>query len=158
MTGPGFIVRPVASRDRAQWSSLFEEFRSAHGFAPDRQVVDRVWGWLLNPDHPETGLAAVTPQGELLGAGHYRIFPRTIDGGTGIYLDDLVTAPAARGRGVATAILTELGRLQERNGASVVRWISAAGNTTARSLYDKLADGGKSVSYDLRRISGELAA
>jgi ribosomal protein S18 acetylase RimI-like enzyme len=147
-------VRPVAPGDRTQWAALFEEFRASHGFAPDRQVVDKVWGWLLDPGHPVEGLAAVDPGERILGIGHYRVFPRTVDGGTGIYLDDLATAPHARGQGVATAIISELGKHRDATGASVVRWISAADNTAARRLYDKLADGEKSVSYDLHPAAG----
>ena len=68
----------------------------------------------------------------------------------GLYLDDLFTAPETRGRGAASALLTDAAERARAGGASVVRWITAADNATARSVYDTHAVATPWVTYDMK--------
>lgn len=49
----------------------------------------------------------------------------------------------------ATVVLAELSRLADQDSNSVVRWITAADNATARTLYDSAAAATSWVTYDL---------
>jgi GNAT superfamily N-acetyltransferase len=115
---------------------------------PDEEVVARVWTWLHDPGIEVDGLVAVQ-EGTLVGIAHIRRFRRPSAGTTGLYLDDLFAAPAARGRGVGRALIAELNDRALAEGLSVVRWITATDNSTARRLYDSVAVATPWVTYDL---------
>lgn len=84
---------------------------------------------------------------------HYRTFARPLSASHGLFLDDLFTSSEARGRGVASALLTRLAEIARDEGATVVRWITAGDNATARSLYDRVSTQTPWVTYDLAPAS-----
>lgn len=142
------VVRPLVATDLASWAPLFRGYRDSYRLAPDETVVERVWTWLHDEGTPVRGLVAEL-DGALVGMAHYRAFHRPSTGTIGTYLDDLFTDPAARGRGVARALLGRLGELAAGDGRSVVRWITAADNETAQRVYDDVATRTTWVTYDL---------
>lgn len=81
---------------------------------------------------------------------HFRRFSRPSTGSVGLWLDDLFTAPEARGLGAGTALIAQIRAEARDQGCSVVRWITAEDNSPARSLYDRLADKTKWVTYDAK--------
>jgi GNAT superfamily N-acetyltransferase len=87
--------------------------------------------------------------GEVQGLAHFRTFARPLAASKGLYLDDLFTSPSARGKGLAAALLTRLAEIARDEGATVVRWITASDNETARSLYDRVSTQTPWVTYDL---------
>jgi GNAT superfamily N-acetyltransferase len=142
-------VRPIEASDRERWAELFRGYREFYGLAAHNEaVVDRVWGWLMN-DANEVNAFVADRGGELVGIAHYRRFSRPSNGTVGIYLDDLFTAPDARGHGIGRALIAALRSLASDEGRSVVRWMTAEGNTTARRLYDSVATLSPFVTYDL---------
>lgn len=141
-------VRPVAASDRAAWEQLYRGYRDFYGKPHDPAVFETVWGWLMDPAHQSRGLIAEV-RGEPVGIGHFRSFSRPIDGAQGLYLDDLFTAPEARGTGAGSAILHRLAEIAADEGATMVRWITAESNETARRLYDAVATRTPWVTYDL---------
>ena len=58
-------------------------------------------------------------------------------------------APGARGTGAGAALLDALREAAKDRGLSVVRWITAKDNATARRLYDRFAEKTSWVTYDL---------
>ena len=147
-------VRYVAETDRESWRSLFRGYRDFYGKVHDPAVSDRVWQWISDPAHSTRCLVAEA-EGRAVGLAHFRTFARPIDGGLGLYLDDLFTAPQARGTGAASALLLRLARIAHDEGASVVRWITAETNETARRVNDRVAAQTPWVTYDLAPQSGE---
>ncbi len=148
-------VRPVAEGDHEAWAALYRGYRDFYAKPHDPSVFETVWGWLMDPAHESRGLVAEC-DGQLLGIGHFRRFARPIDGGHGLYLDDLFTAPEARGSGAGSAILHRLAEIAHDEGASLVRWITAESNTTARSLYDRVAKQTPWVTYDLQPVAAHV--
>lgn len=145
--GGQIAVRAVTAEDRLAWEKLFRGYRDFYNKQHDPAVFDTVWEWLHNPKHECRCLLAW--QGETaIGLAHYRTFARPITGTTAIYLDDLFTAPESRGSGAGRALITEIQRIAAAENASMVRWITAADNHTARHLYDQLAQAGNWVTYD----------
>ena len=142
------VVRPVEAHDLEAWGELYRGYRDFYAKPHDAAVFETVWGWLMDPDH-ETRCLIATVDGVPVGLGHFRSFARPIDGGRGLYLDDLFTSPGARGSGAGSAILTRLAEIARDEGASLVRWITAADNETARRLYDRVARQTPWVTYDL---------
>ncbi|THG33554.1 GNAT family N-acetyltransferase [Naasia lichenicola] len=142
------IIRDISRDDFDQWAELFRGYREFYRLSPDDDVILRVWEWIHDESIEVRALVAVL-DGQVVGFAHYRSFHRPASGTVGIYLDDLFTGPAARGAGVGQALLTSLGRLAGSEGRSVVRWITAADNATARRVYDKVATATPWVTYDL---------
>lgn len=144
----GVVVRPVTATDQEAWATLYRGYRDFYKKPHDPAVYETVWGWLMDPAHGTRALVAEL-DGSIVGLGHFRNFARPIDGAHGIYLDDLFTSPEARGSGAGSAILQRLAEIARDEGASLVRWITADDNATARSVYDRLAKQTAWVTYDL---------
>lgn len=141
-------VRPVAAGDRGAWAALYRGYRDFYGKPHDEAIFERVWGWLLDPSHESRGLLALV-DGAPVAVAHFRRFARPIDGATALYLDDLFTAPEARGTGAASAVIAHLEEVGRAEGAVLLRWITADSNATARRLYDRLATQTPWVTYDV---------
>lgn len=151
MTAPSrFTVRAVAAEDRDGWDRLYQGYAQFYGVTQTPEMRDRVWGWLHDPAASTEGLVAVGPDGALLGLAHFRAFARPLSASTGGFLDDLFTDPAARGQGVAEALVRAVRDVGLARGWSVLRWITARDNATARKLYDRIAVETPWVTYDIR--------
>lgn len=142
------VIRPVGDTDRDAWQATYRGYRDFYEKEHDPAVFETVWGWLHDPTHETRGLVAEL-DGEIVGLAHFRRFARPLAGSTGIYLDDLFTTPAARGHGAGSALIARLEEIAREEGATLVRWITADSNATARSLYDKLATQTPWVTYDI---------
>ena len=148
MSSASIEVRPVEPRDREAWAELYRGYREFYRVEPSERAVDTVWSWLHDPAHETRGLIAAV-DGQPLGLAHFRTFARPLSASHGLFLDDLFTAPAARGRGLGAALLARLAELARDEGATVVRWITAEDNATARALYDRVSQQTPWVTYDL---------
>jgi GNAT superfamily N-acetyltransferase len=95
------------------------------------------------------GLVATESDDTLLGLANFRRFSCPSTATLGLYLDDLLTSPASRGTGVATALLREAAAVASREGASVVRWITSTDNAPAGRTYDGVAAATPWVTYDM---------
>lgn len=140
-------VRPVTADDEPAWRRWFTEYREFYRLVPDDAVVERVWSWITDPAH-ETNALVAEIDGAVVGIADYRRFARPSTGTVGLWLDDLFTDPALRGRGVGRALIAELQAMADRDGCSVVRWITASDNVTAQRLYDDIATRTHWVTYD----------
>jgi GNAT superfamily N-acetyltransferase len=146
-------VRPLDASDEPRWRELFRGYREFYRLEESEDVVSRVWGWLMDPGHECHGLVAETGAG-VVGIGHYRRFARPSTGTVGLWLDDLFTSPAARGQGVARALIQRLTEIAAAEGLSVVRWITAEGNDQAQVLYNQVATRTSWVTYDAAPATG----
>jgi GNAT superfamily N-acetyltransferase len=142
------VVRPVEPEDREAWAVLFRGYRTFYEIEGSADVVDRVWGWLQDPGHEVDAIVAVLG-GQVVGFAHHRSYSRPSEGETGLFLDDLFTAPDVRGRGVARALIERLTEVARERGAAKVRWMTAPDNHTAQRLYDDVAARTDWLTYDL---------
>ncbi|MFD2739282.1 GNAT family N-acetyltransferase [Sulfitobacter aestuarii] len=142
-------IRPLEARDRAAWAQLYEAYARFYNVAQSAEMRERVFGWLLDGDHPSAGLVAERA-GALVGLAHYRPFPSPLRATTSCFLDDLFVDESARGNGAADALIEAVQQEARRNGWAVLRWITAEDNYRARGLYDRLAERTRWVTYDLK--------
>lgn len=147
-----FHVRAVTAADESQWSALYEGYRSFYKLPQDEQSVHTTWTWVSSESHGLRGLVAVDENDVIIGLANLRRFARPATGTIGLYLDDLFTSPPARGAGVGTALLHEAAVIAAQQGASVVRWITAEDNETARRTYDKVASATSWITYDMKPL------
>jgi GNAT superfamily N-acetyltransferase len=86
-------------------------------------------------------------EGALIGLVHFLYHRSTIATAPVCYLQDLFTSEAARGRGVATALIHEVYVEAQRSNASRVYWHTHETNETAQRVYDKIAEKSGFIVY-----------
>ena len=140
-------VRPVQPQDRERWEELFLAYGVFYreSFTPD--VIEGVWTWLMEDEHPLRCFVAEI-HNTVVGFAHLRFQHDTFTAGSGWFLDDLFTDPESRGHGVATALISALEDYARARGGGTLRWITASDNDRARRLYDTLATPTKWVTYE----------
>lgn len=136
-----FPTRFVAERDKAAWRALFDGYAGFYGMTMDDATAERVWRWLLDPDHVLEGLLVRDVQGHAVGLAHVRACPRPLGGGDIGFLDDMYVLPEARGSGAADALFAALKELAAERGWPAIRWITQNFNARARTFYDRYTAG-----------------
>lgn len=140
-------IRFLLPADEARWRVLFRAYREFYELPESEEVVSRAWGWFTDPRHECKALVAEV-DGEILGFAHHRRFSSPYTGTTGLFLDDLFTDPAARGRGVGRALIGRLTEMAAAEGHALVQWVTAEDNHQAQALYDTLAKRTNWVTYE----------
>lgn len=141
-------ARPIEPTDHDEWVALFTAYGVFYEATFTGPQIATVWSWLMDPDHPHNAWVAER-DGALVGFAHLRRHSDTFTGGPAWYLDDLFTAPAARGHGVATDLIAALRAHADANGGGTISWITADDNFTAQGVYDKLAKRTRWVTYEM---------
>jgi GNAT superfamily N-acetyltransferase len=140
------LIRPVEHFDLPGWERLFRGYRDFYALKHDEAVISTVWRWVNDDSHELNALIAV--QGGMpIGFAHWRRFARPSRGGAAIFLDDLFTAPDARGHGVGSAMITRLQEIATEEGLLEVRWITSESNTDAQRLYERVAQRSSFLTY-----------
>ncbi|MCF2869814.1 GNAT family N-acetyltransferase [Octadecabacter sp. G9-8] len=142
------IVRAATDADRPEWDALYDAYAQFYEVPQTPEMRAKVWGWIADPAN-EVNAFVADADGVLVGIAHYRAFMRPLAAASGLFLDDLFVSPAARGSGAAAALIGAVKDAAKSQGHSVVRWITAADNARARGLYDKVAQAGDWVTYDI---------
>lgn len=146
---PPIDVVATGPEHRAEWNQLYAGYAAFYRVVQTEEMRDRVWSWLMDPEHEVEGLVALDEMGRAVGLAHFRSFARPLSATTGGFLDDLFVAETARGSGAAEALIRRIAAIGRERGWSVIRWITAEDNARARKLYDRLARKTDWVTYDL---------
>ena len=85
--------------------------------------------------------------GQLVGIAHY-MFHTSAWTADACYLQDLFVDQAVRGQGVARALIEQVAQATRKHGAARLYWLTHQNNTTARMLYDKVAQYKGFIRYD----------
>lgn len=141
-------IRDIDARDRDQWEALFLAYGVFYKTDFSREVLDGVWAWLMDEDAAVKALVSASGD-TVLGFAMYRSLPDTFTAKPAWFLDDLYVAPEHRGSGAATALIKEVAARAKKQGGGALRWITAESNTTAQSIYNKLAKRTDYVTYEL---------
>jgi GNAT superfamily N-acetyltransferase len=110
------------------------------------EVTELTWRRFFDGLEPVHALVAEDGEA-LIGIVHYLFHRSTWMLGPNCYLQDLFTADAARGRGVAGALIEAVCEAAAAAGASRVYWNTHETNAVARSLYDKVATRSGFIQY-----------
>ncbi|HXR90490.1 MAG TPA: GNAT family N-acetyltransferase [Steroidobacteraceae bacterium] len=138
----GITVRPVRASDYAGWRPLWDGYNAFYGrrgeTALPESVTAATWERFLDPAEPVHALVAVR-EDQVAGLAHY-LFHRSTTRLTDVcYLQDLFTAPAMRGLGIARRLIETVYDHARAAAATRVYWQTQETNRTARALYEKLA-------------------
>jgi GNAT superfamily N-acetyltransferase len=135
-------IRPVASTDLEAWRPLWDGYNAFYGRMGPTALAEEVtavtWARFFNPIEPVFALVAES-EGKLLGLAHYLFHRSTTRVEPVCYLQDLFTAPPARGQGVGRALIERVYRQAVQTGAKRVYWQTQVTNLAGRLLYDKVA-------------------
>ena len=140
-------VRDIHEGDRDSWHRLFTEYGMFYKTEFSDSVRDGVWAWLMDAEADVCAVVAVDA-GEVVGFAHYRQLPDTFTAGPEWYLDDLYVRPESRGSGAATALIDAVSERAASDGGGTLRWITAADNSVAQGVYDKIATRTTWVTYE----------
>lgn len=143
-----FQIRPPAAADRDAWARLWTGYLAFYATTVAPAQYDLQFSRLLSAD-PRTYRGFLAFSGaEPVGLAHYLIHPHGWRPQDTCYLQDLWTEPAARGQGVARALIAAVRAAAHAAGASNIYWMTQADNTTARALYDRVARHNGFIRYE----------
>ena len=135
----GVTVRPLRAEDRAQWQPLWDGYNLFYE-RPELpgEITETSWARFLDPKEPMFA-AVAEMDGRIVGLVHYLYHRNTAMIQDACYLQDLFTAPEARGLGVGRALIEHVYEEAAKAGSRRVYWQTAE-NNPARKLYDRVAD------------------
>ncbi|MET0605469.1 MAG: GNAT family N-acetyltransferase [Beijerinckiaceae bacterium] len=133
------IVRELTPADRAQWNPLWKGYQTFYKVEIPEAVSDVAWARFHDPGEPMWAFGAFEGA-TMLGIVHMVRHRSTWTTGDYVYLQDLFTVEAARGKGVGRALIERVYDEAKKFGCSRVHWLTHETNTTAMLLYDRIAD------------------
>jgi len=136
------LVRPIRPDDLAAWQPLWDGYNAFYGregatALPD-EITRTTWSRFFDPAEPVFALVAES-EGTVCGIVHYLFHRSTTRIEPTCYLQDLFTAPGARGKGVGRQLIEGVYAAAQAAGVRRVYWQTHETNATARRLYDQVA-------------------
>ena len=135
-------VRPIEPADQAAWRPLWDGYNAFYGRAGTtalpEAVTDATWARFLDPTEPVHAQVAER-DGRIAGMVHYLFHRSTTAIGLTCYLQDLFTAPDARGGGIGRALILAVYDAARAAGSPRVYWQTHETNLEAMRLYDQVA-------------------
>ena len=140
-------IRPLRAEDEIEWRRLWTAYLAFYQTALPEDVFRSTFARLLSgADNEFKGLLALV-EGRPVGLTHY-LFHRTGWALENIcYLQDLYADPDIRGKGIGRALIEAVYAEASAADAPKVYWMTQEFNSTARQLYDRLAEKSPFVVY-----------
>jgi len=129
-------ISKLGPSDRQAWEALFRGYIAFYEQEHPQSMYDRAWSEFQADSRMHAYGAWL--DGTLVGIAHFLTHARTTAADS-CYLEDLFTAPSARGRGVARALINAVASWAAERGCSELYWQTQETNATARRLYDEVA-------------------
>lgn len=136
----------LTTSDHAAWQELFRGYNEFYGRELTSEMSARAWAEFQADDRMHAHGAKL--DGRLVGITHFLVHASTTAADV-CYLQDLFTAPDARGQGVARALIAAVTDWARACGCSRVYWMTHETNATARRLYDGVAGNGGFIRYEI---------
>ena len=140
-------VRPLNPEEFALWLPLWIAYQEFYKVKLADSLNTQTWQRLMDPLEPMYVLGAFDEQQQLLGIAHFIYHRSTWTSGDYCYLQDLFSVPQARGVGAGRSLIEAIIEKARNAGASRVYWLTHESNTTARLLYDRIADNAGFIQY-----------
>ncbi|SEW05681.1 Ribosomal protein S18 acetylase RimI [Cognatiyoonia koreensis] len=140
-------IRSLRAADRAAWQELWTDYLTFYASSVNDAVYDTTFARLLGDDPQDFNGLIATVDGTPVGLTHYLFHRHNWKIENVCYLQDLYAAPSVRGQGVGRALIESVYSAADAAGAPTVYWLTQAGNSTARKLYDRVADCTDFIKY-----------
>ncbi len=131
-------VRPLTAQDYDAWATLWHGYLTYYETTLDAQIYRSTFERLCDAAEPTMQGRLAIVDGVPVGLVHYILHRHCWRTEDVTYLQDLFTAPAARGHGVARALIETVYVEADALGAPAVYWMTQDFNATARRLYDRI--------------------
>lgn len=132
-------IRGIGRDDRGDWEPLWRDYLAFYSTELPDSTFDATFARYADPDRADMRGWLAWQGGTALGLVHAIAHPHGWRPEPVTYLQDLFTVPAARGKGVARALIDTVYADADAAGRPAVYWLTQMGNETARALYDKIA-------------------
>lgn len=142
------LIRDAFPSDQSSWRKLWAGYLAFYEADVPEDVTAKTWERLIRKQEGFFCRVAET-SGEVCGFSLSVLHAGTWTTAPICYLEDLFVAPEHRGRGIGEALVRDLVGLAQANGWSRLYWHTQAGNTAARSVYDRFTKADDFVRYRL---------
>jgi GNAT superfamily N-acetyltransferase len=146
MPPPDLTIRPLRPDERADWEPLWEGYQAFYKVVIPVETTTVTWARLHDPAEPMYALGACLAD-RLCGIAHYLFHRSNWTIGDYCYLQDLFVAEGARNLGLGRALILAVEEKARAAGASRLYWLTHETNTSARALYDRLAERSGFIQY-----------
>jgi GNAT superfamily N-acetyltransferase len=137
-------IERLEPADRDTWQTLFAGYNEFYGRTMPDGFYDHAWARFQRDE--EIHALGARLDGQLAGLAHFLTHASTTAPDS-CYLQDLFTAPAARGRGAARALIDAVTGWARERECGRVYWSTHESNATARRLYDQVAENRGFILY-----------
>jgi GNAT superfamily N-acetyltransferase len=143
------VIRSAQPADEAAWRRLWQSYCEAAGLGCGADVTRRTWMRILDPDSATMCIVAEV-EGQVYGFAHCVVHEDTRELQAVCCLQDLFVVPAARGRGIATALIEWLCNAARAEGWAQLYWLARDEDELARKLSDRFGRGEPFARYVIR--------
>lgn len=141
-------ISALRPEDRVRWEILARGYKAFYETEVSDEGYEQTWQRLL--DAGELHGVGARLDGDLVGIAHYFCHAGVWNEGS-CYLQDLFVDEAARGHGVARALIEHIADETRARGLPRLYWNTKADNEQARKLYDKVAQFRGFIVYEYQR-------
>jgi GNAT superfamily N-acetyltransferase len=145
----GIEVRPARTDEIEEMLPLIRAYCTFYEVEPDDQGLREMFETLITD--PEQGVVFIARNdGSAVGFATLDWKWSSLKAARIGYLEDLFVDPAARGRGIADALIEACARRCRERGLPALEWLTAPDNHRAQKVYNRTgADSDTYVEYDL---------
>jgi GNAT superfamily N-acetyltransferase len=144
------IIRAAVPADEAIWREMWRGYCDFYQAQLSEEATNRTWKRILDPDSQIMCIVAEV-DGQVCGFANCVVHENTWETQAVCYLEDLYVLPAARRRGVATAIIEWLRNAMRAEGWARLYWMTREDNLEARRVYDRFAQTDGFVRYTIHQ-------
>ncbi len=141
-------IRPLRPEDKPAWAPLWRAYLAFYQTARSDEIYDLTFARYIDPEQEDMRAWLAWSGDEAVGLVHVITHAHGWQAEPVTYLQDLFTAPAIRGKGVARALIETVYADADAAGRSSVYWLTQIGNAQARALYDRVAVATNFVKYN----------
>lgn len=139
------VIAALRAEDRAAWDALAAGYKAFYQTPTTAEEYEAAWQKLMQGSNVHGVVARLDDR--VVGIAHY-LFHSTVWAGDSCYLQDLFVEPGLRGQGIARRLIEAVAEIARSQGAVRYYWQTMHDNTTARTLYDKVARHKGFIRYD----------
>ena len=143
-------IRPLLATDQAAWRRLWTAYLAFYDTVLPEVIFQTHFARLLGDDPQDYHGLVADIDGNLVGLTHYVFHRHGWTIGNTCYLQDLYADPAVRGTGIGRKLIEAVYAAADTAGAASVYWMTNRTNTTARQLYDRIAEPTDFIKYRRR--------
>ncbi len=139
-------LRGVEQKDFMQWNTLWKLYQEFYQVSLKEELSTLTFERLLNKSEPME--CFVFEDGEkIVGFVHFIFHRSTWSERDSCYLQDLFVSPNCRSKGIGKQLIEAVYTEAENKDCAKVYWLTHESNSTARVLYDHVAENVGFIQY-----------